>query len=149
MQGWGGPKKVHGELIEGSFHAHQVPLTEAKTDPEERAQLQQWLSSYDPHKLFPNGEPNEDILQIIPEEDHLKLGQRKEAYASYEPLNVPNWMETGLPVEKGKEASCMKTVGEFLHEIVKKYVLHRNQRRFVPNPALGTRPPSVSSLLTN
>lgn len=124
-KGWGGPKKVHGDFVEGSFHAHQVPLMDAKKDPEERAQLQQWLSSYNPHKLLPNGEPCEDILNIIPEEDHLKLGQRKEAYASYEPLDVPNWLESNAVAQKGTEASCMKTIGEFLHEIVK-----RNPRSF-------------------
>ena len=121
-QGWGGPKKLHGEFIEGSFRAHQVPLTEAKTDPEERADLQQWLSSYDPHEVLPNGEPNADVLKVIPEEGHLKLGQRKESYASYEPLDVPNWIESGIPVEKGTEASCMKIVGEFLHEVTKRWV---------------------------
>ncbi|GJE94524.1 phosphoketolase family protein [Phanerochaete sordida] len=119
-KGWGGPKKVHGEIVEGSFHAHQVPLMDAKKDPEERAQLQQWLSSYNPHKLLADGEPNEDILSVIPEEDHLKLGQRKESYASYEPLDVPDWLASGIPVEKGTEASCMKVIGEFLHEVVKR-----------------------------
>lgn len=121
---------MHGEFVEGSFHAHQVPLMNAKTDPEERAQLQEWLSSYDPQKLMPNGEPNADILEIIPEEDHLKLGQRKEVYAAYEPLDVPAWLESGLAVDKGTEASCMKVVGEFLHEIIKRYASANSCVRF-------------------
>ncbi|THG98190.1 hypothetical protein EW026_g3949 [Hermanssonia centrifuga] len=117
-KGWGGPKKVHGEFIEGSFHAHQVPLTEAKTDPEERKALQKWLTSYDPCELFgTTGEPNQEILSIIPEENHLKLGQKKEAYAAYTPLDVPAWEHMG--VEKGTQASCMKVVGEYLHDVIK------------------------------
>ena len=95
-------------------------MTEAKKDAAERAELQRWLTSYDPHKVLANGEPSAEVLSVIPEEDYLKLGQKKEAYASYEPLDVPCWLETGIAVEKGSEASCMKTIGEFLHEVVKK-----------------------------
>jgi len=39
-KGWGCPKQIHGELIEGSFRAHQVPLPKAKSDPEELKALQ-------------------------------------------------------------------------------------------------------------
>ncbi|KAI0806344.1 D-xylulose 5-phosphate/D-fructose 6-phosphate phosphoketolase [Irpex lacteus] len=116
-KGWGGPKKLHGEFIEGSFRAHQVPLAEAKTDPEQRKMLQEWLTSYGPDRLFPNGKPNEAVLSVIPEEDGLKLGQKKEAYDSYEPLDVPDWQT--LAIKAGEEASCMKAVGELLHEVVK------------------------------
>lgn len=30
-KGWSGPKKVDGEFVEGSFHAHQVPLMAGKS----------------------------------------------------------------------------------------------------------------------
>ncbi|KAI0694589.1 XFP N-terminal domain-containing protein [Cytidiella melzeri] len=116
-KGWGGPKKLHGEFIEGSFRAHQVPLAEAKKDTEERKILQEWLSSYDPHTLFPDGSPNSAVLSIIPDEDVLKLGQKKEAYKSYEALDVPDWKS--LSVKAGDQVSCMKIVGELLHEVIK------------------------------
>lgn len=112
---------MHGEFVEGSFHAHQVPLAAAKTDGEERQQLQEWLTSYGPKELFPDGVPNAAILSVIPEQDELKLGQKKEAYASYEPLDVPDWKS--LAVKAGEEQSCMKLVGELLHEVVKQCVL--------------------------
>ncbi|KAL6303739.1 phosphoketolase [Sparassis latifolia] len=117
-KGWTGPKSVHGEYVEGSFHAHQVPLPEAKTDPGELKQLQDWLASYNPGELFgEHGVPNARILSVIPTEDSKKLGQRKEVYAAYTPLSVPDWMP--LAVEKGSEHSCMQVVGEFLHEVIK------------------------------
>lgn len=116
MKGWGGPKKLHGEFIEGSFRAHQVPLAEAKTDVEERKILQDWLSSYNPKELLPGGKPAQEILSIIPDEKELLLGQKKEAYAGYEPLDVPDWKKLG--VKAGDEVSCMKTIGEFLHEVI-------------------------------
>ncbi|KAI0925731.1 hypothetical protein AcW1_008089 [Taiwanofungus camphoratus] len=116
-KGWSGPKTLHGEYVEGSFKAHQVPLPEAKTDAEELRMLNDWLASYKPRELFDgNGAPNEMILSIVPEEDAKKLGQRKETYAAYTPLDVPEWM--GLGVERGSQQSCMKVVGEFLYHVV-------------------------------
>lgn len=116
-KGWSGPKEIHGEFIEGSFHAHQVPLPKAKTDKEELQALQAWLESYKPKELFDaEGRPNKKILSIIPERQEKKLGQRKEAYAAYTPLDVPAWKPFG--VEKGTEASCMKTIGEFLYQVI-------------------------------
>ena len=109
---------VHGQFVEGSFRAHQVPLAEAKNDAAERKQLQEWLLSYKPRELFgESGVPNADILSIVPEENVLRLGQKKEAYASYEQLSVPDWMDKA--VEQGTQASCMKVVGEFLHDVIK------------------------------
>jgi xylulose-5-phosphate/fructose-6-phosphate phosphoketolase len=115
-------------LIEGSFHSHQVPLPNAKTDKEELQALQHWLSSYNPHELFHvksessdhqgDGHPVDDVLSIIPENN--KIGQRKEAYAAFTALQVPVWIDKG--VEKGSQVSCMKVVGSFLKEIIKEYV---------------------------
>ncbi|EED84261.1 predicted protein, partial [Postia placenta Mad-698-R] len=79
--------------------------------------LQAWLESYKPKELFDaEGRPNKKILSIIPERQEKKLGQRKEAYAAYTPLDVPAWKPFG--VEKGTEASCMKTIGEFLYQVI-------------------------------
>jgi len=126
-KGWGGPKTFHGEFIEGSFHSHQVPLPNAKTDDEELQALEDWLSSYKLNELFhvtsgPNdsdelGRPVDEVLSIIPNESVKKIGQRKEAYAAYEALEVPEWIDRG--VKKGSQESCMKLVGSFLKEIVK------------------------------
>jgi xylulose-5-phosphate/fructose-6-phosphate phosphoketolase len=106
-----------------------VPLPNAKTDEEELLALQHWLSSYNPHELFhmesnssnhkKDGHPVDDVLSIIPEKQQKKLGQRKEAYAAFEALQVPEWIKRG--VEKGSQVSCMKVVGSFLKEIIKEY----------------------------
>ncbi|KAF7884704.1 uncharacterized protein EAF02_005040 [Botrytis sinoallii] len=51
-KGWSGPKIVDGEYVEGSFHAHQVPLMAVKSNKDQLADLQKWLLSYGPAKLF-------------------------------------------------------------------------------------------------
>jgi xylulose-5-phosphate/fructose-6-phosphate phosphoketolase len=114
-KGWSGPKVVDGEFVEGSFHAHQVPLMAAKTNKDQLADLQKWLLSYGPAKLFTEtGDAVASIKSIIPAESHKKLGQRIETYKNYEPLNVPDWRKYG--VEKGDEESCMKAIGNLIDQ---------------------------------
>ncbi|TFY59486.1 hypothetical protein EVJ58_g5744 [Rhodofomes roseus] len=118
-KGWGGPKKLGDEVIEGSFHSHQVPLPGAKKDPQQLKLLQEWLRSYKPEELFDkNGVPNEKILSTIPQKDDKKAGMRKEVYAGYMPLDVPDW--TPKSVERGNQESCMKVVGELLLDVMDK-----------------------------
>ncbi|KAH8589116.1 XFP N-terminal domain-containing protein [Bisporella sp. PMI_857] len=114
-KGWSGPKKVDGEFVEGSFHSHQVPLMAAKTNQDQLADLQKWLKSYKVDNLFTEkGEVIDSIKNIIPFEDHKKLGQRAETYKAHEILNVPDWERFG--VEKGTEESCMKAVGRIIDQ---------------------------------
>ncbi|KAI9644829.1 hypothetical protein NHQ30_006856 [Ciborinia camelliae] len=113
-KGWGGPKIVDGEFVEGSFHAHQVPLMAAKSNKSQLADLQKWLLSYKPAELFTkSGDIIDSVKKIIPS-GNKRLGQRPVTYKHHEPLKVPDWNNYG--VEKGKEASCMKAIGDFIDQ---------------------------------
>ena len=117
-KGWSGPKKLHGEFIEGSFRAHQVPLAAAKSDREELEDLQKWLTSYKPEELFKeDGDVIDEIKAIVPEKAERRLGQKRESYAGYQPLQIPNWKN--FTVKAGSSASSMQTVGKFLAQVVK------------------------------
>lgn len=108
---------MHGEQIEGSFHSHQVPLAAAKSDPQELRALQEWLSDYKPKELFPeDGGVTDSIMSIIPMNDDKKLGQRKETYDMYLPLEIPDWQKFG--VKKGGQESCMKACGRLLDQVL-------------------------------
>src|SRR6185437_10836686 len=66
-KGWTGPKTVDGIKIEGTFRAHQVPLTEVRTNPEHLELLETWMRSYKPEELFDeNGTPRADIVAQAP-----------------------------------------------------------------------------------
>lgn len=66
-KGMGGVKEVDGERIEGFYKAHQVPIKDAKTNPNHLKLLEQWLRSYKPEELFDqNGQPLENIRKISP-----------------------------------------------------------------------------------
>jgi xylulose-5-phosphate/fructose-6-phosphate phosphoketolase len=51
-KGWTGPKVVDGLQVEGTFRAHQVPLSDPATHPEHLKMLEDWLKSYRPEELF-------------------------------------------------------------------------------------------------
>ena len=51
-KGWTGPKEVDGLPVEGTWRAHQVPLTAARDDAAHLALLEQWMRSYRPEELF-------------------------------------------------------------------------------------------------
>ncbi|KAF9237663.1 XFP N-terminal domain-containing protein [Melanogaster broomeanus] len=125
-KGWTGPKQLNGEYIEGSFHSHQVPLPEAKTSEEQLKMLQ--VGRLD-------GQPTEDVLRIVPDKKEKRLGMRKEAYAAFQPLTVPAWMPFG--VQRGSEASCMKTIGSYLREVIKKNP--SNFRIFSPDELVSNK----------
>lgn len=118
IKGWGGPKMVHGTIVEGSYKAHQVQLPKAKTNPEELRQLQQWLESYKPKELFKeNGDVIDKIKSVIPEEPEKRLGQKKEVSGHYQGFKPIDWGK--LAVGKGGSESSMKVVGKLPEQIVK------------------------------
>ena len=98
----GAPAKYKGEFIEGSFHSHQVPVPDAKTDVGGLKALQEWLSSYNPAELFTEkGRPIDEVLDVVPQDKEKRLGQIKETHGGHEPIVVPDWKE--LAVAQGSE----------------------------------------------
>src|SRR6266576_811845 len=66
-KGWTGPKVVDGKPVEGTWRAHQVPVTDLDTKREHLAILEEWLKSYRPEELFDeNGKLIEELLELAP-----------------------------------------------------------------------------------
>src|SRR5665213_3379853 len=51
-KGWTCPKQVDGVPIEGTFRAHQVPLSTVCENPEHLKMLEAWMRKYRPDELF-------------------------------------------------------------------------------------------------
>ncbi|KAL7819157.1 D-xylulose 5-phosphate/D-fructose 6-phosphate phosphoketolase [Trichoderma aethiopicum] len=117
-KGWTGPRSVDGKLVEGSFHAHQVPLSKANKSEEHLHILEDWLKSYDVRGLLPDGKPSGDFLDILPPDPQKRLGQSKLAYDCHRPLDLPDW--TPHSVEKFSEASSMQQSGQLLDAVARK-----------------------------
>lgn len=66
-KGWTGPKLVDGLPIEGTFRAHQVPVSEVRSNPEHLAILEAWMRSYRPEELFDDaGQFREEYAELAP-----------------------------------------------------------------------------------
>src|SRR5438132_7804582 len=71
-KGWTGPAEVDGLPVEGTWRAHQVPLSEVRTNPVHLAQLEAWMRSYHPEELFDaDGRPRSETLAAAP------IGERR------------------------------------------------------------------------
>ena len=66
-KGWTGPREVDGLPVEGTFRAHQVPLSNVRGDPAHLRQLEEWLRSYRPDQLFDaDGRPAPEVTELAP-----------------------------------------------------------------------------------
>ncbi|WP_329302710.1 phosphoketolase family protein [Streptomyces sp. NBC_00659] len=73
-KGWTGPAEVDGLPVEGTWRAHQVPLSAVRENPDHLRQLEQWLRSYRPEELFDeHGRPRAQVLACVPDGLH-RLG---------------------------------------------------------------------------
>jgi len=66
-KGWTAPALIDGHHIEGSWRAHQVPMSDPATNPAHLQILQTWLASYRPHELWDAaGTPIAEIRALPP-----------------------------------------------------------------------------------
>ncbi|WCN83087.1 phosphoketolase family protein [Micromonospora sp. LH3U1] len=69
-KGWTGPREVDGTQVEGTYRAHQVPLSGVRDNPAHLAELEQWLRSYGPEELFDaTGAPVDELRTLPPHGD--------------------------------------------------------------------------------
>ncbi len=140
-KGWTAPKEVDGVLIEGSFHAHQVPV-EIK-DEEHLHILEDWLKSYHPEELFDeNGTLKDEIRSLSPIGDH-RLGANPHANGGklLRDLIMPDFRDYAVDVKEpgSVEAQDMMELGKFVRDIFKANDKARNFRIFSPDEGMSNR----------
>jgi len=65
-KGWTGPREVDGHKVEGFWRAHQIPL-DPHRDPAHLRQLEAWLRSYQPERLFTaDGRLDPELAKLAP-----------------------------------------------------------------------------------
>ena len=66
-KGWTGPKQVDGLPVEGTWRAHQVPVTSVRENPEHLRVLEDWLRSYRAEELFDDqGRLRPELAELPP-----------------------------------------------------------------------------------
>jgi xylulose-5-phosphate/fructose-6-phosphate phosphoketolase len=142
-KGWGCPRELDGRPVEGTFHAHQIPISDPRGDPGHLAVLDTWLRSYRPDELFDDlGAPSEQVLSICPR-GHLRLGQSQRANGGtrLKDLDQPDWRDycVHVPAPGQVEGEATKAAARYLRDVFVRNEEERNFRLFCPDETSSNR----------
>jgi xylulose-5-phosphate/fructose-6-phosphate phosphoketolase len=141
-KGWTGPKEVDGLKIEGTFRAHQVPLSvSAGAPPEHLGMLEAWMRSYRPAELFDEtGRLKPELAELAPT-GNRRMGANPNANGGIllRDLRMPDFREYAMKVPEAGSSGPGDThvLGPFLRDIAKLNTKARNFRIFGPDETLS------------
>ncbi|MBK5913480.1 phosphoketolase [Rhodocyclus purpureus] len=121
-KGWTGPARVGGHQVEGSWRAHQVPLADVRDNPQNLAQLEQWLQSYRPQELFSAEGRFDPALRALAPSGERRMSANPHANGGRlrRALRLPDFQDYAVTVsERGRsEAENTRRLGEYLRDIL-------------------------------
>jgi xylulose-5-phosphate/fructose-6-phosphate phosphoketolase len=140
-KGWTGPKIVNGRKNEGSYRAHQVPLTDPAQNPEHLAQLESWLRSYRPEELFDSAGKLKPELAALAPAGERRMGANPNANGGLllRDLHMPDFAAYAVDVPKPGVSGIGDThvFGRFLRDVLKLNAEPRNFRLFGPDETVS------------
>ena len=142
-KGWTGPKVVDGRQIEGTFRAHQVPLSQLAEKPDHLRVLEDWMKSYHPEELFDdNGRLRPELAKLAPS-GKRRMGANPHANGGLllTELKVPDYREYAVSVPKPGtvEAEATRVMGRFLRDVMKLNAAEHNFRLMGPDETSSNR----------
>jgi xylulose-5-phosphate/fructose-6-phosphate phosphoketolase len=140
-KGWTGPKELDGRRIEGSFRAHQVPITDPATNPAHLEVLEKWLRSYRPQELFDEQGRLKPELKALAPKGNRRMGANPTANGGglLRDLRLPDFADYAVDVAKPGAGGIGAThvLGRYLRDVVAKNEPQRNFRIFGPDETLS------------
>ncbi|MGB5465751.1 MAG: phosphoketolase family protein, partial [Sedimenticolaceae bacterium] len=142
-KGWTGPETVDGKPIEGTFRAHQVPVTNFVKEPEHLKILEQWMKSYRPEELFDDqGRLIAELAELAPKGER-RMGANPHANGGMllRDLKMPDFRDYTVKVPKPGEvvAEATRAQGEFMRDVMRLNAEARNFRIFSPDETASNR----------
>ena len=141
-KGWTGPKIVDGKPVEGTWRAHQVPVTDL-SNPEHLKILEDWMKSYLPNELFDeHGKLIPELTQLAPQ-GNRRMGANPHANGGIllKDLVMPDFREYAVKVPKpGAEiAEATRVLGCLLRDVMKQNAGSKNFRVVGPDETSSNR----------
>jgi xylulose-5-phosphate/fructose-6-phosphate phosphoketolase len=142
-KGWTGPREVDGVPIEGTFRAHQVPVTDLATKPEHLKILERWMQSYKPRELFDDhGRFLDELAELAPLGTR-RMGMNPHANGGLllKDLSLPDFRKYAVDVPSpGVVAEeSTRVLGRFLRDILKENESNQNFRIMGPDETASNR----------
>ena len=142
-KGWTGPTEVGGLPMEGTFRSHQVPFGNVRKSPEQLEQLEAWMRSYEPDKVF------DDNGRLIPELAALaprglrRMGASPHANGGklLTTLRLPDFRRYALdvPGPAAERTESTRQMGKFMRDIFDHNQEDANFRLFCPDETHSNR----------
>jgi xylulose-5-phosphate/fructose-6-phosphate phosphoketolase len=139
-KGWTGPGEVDGVQVEGTFHAHQVPLEGVRDNPEHLRLLESWLRSYRPEELFDDTGVPVDALDALRPHGALRMSASPHANGGLRAaIELPPIDPHAVEVDASRNgtAEATRVFGGWLAEVVR--ANPQTFRLFGPDEVLSNR----------
>jgi xylulose-5-phosphate/fructose-6-phosphate phosphoketolase len=140
-KGWTGPREVDGHRVEGSWRAHQVPLTQVRENPARLAALEAWLKSYRPEELFDaKGRLDPRLAALAPRgERRMSANPHANGGRLRRVLRLPEVRDYAVkvPAPGAVRAETTRPLGAFLRDVLRKNP--DNFRIFGPDETTSNR----------
>ena len=122
-KGWTGPKTVDGQQVEGTFRAHQVPVTDFESKPDHLGILEDWMRSYRPEELFDRSGALVPELAALAPRGPRRMSANPHANGGelLKGLRLPDFRSYAVPVEKpGTTTSeATRVLGAYLRDVIR------------------------------
>ena len=140
-KGWTGIKELNGIKIEGTFHAHQIPIT--PTNEKELKILENWFRSYHPEELFDNnGTLKKEIRDIAPVGiKRMGMNPITNGGLLRHPLELPDIKNYQVEINGHGLVKAQDTLvfSSYLKDVFKYNELNQNFRLFCPDETMSNR----------
>lgn len=121
-KGWTGPREVDGKKVEGTWRAHQVPLSETRTDPDHLKALEAWMRSYRPEELFDEtGALRPDLRALAPVGDRrMSANPHANGGLLLHELDLPPLGDYAVEVDSpaASTGEATRVLGTFLRDVI-------------------------------
>jgi xylulose-5-phosphate/fructose-6-phosphate phosphoketolase len=142
-KGWTCPKQLDGVPLEGTFRAHQVPITDVRTNPDHLQLLEDWMRSYRPEELFDKrGHLIPELVELTPK-GRRRMGANPHANGGrlLIDLKLPDYTAYAVevPTPGTVRAEATRALGRYLRDVFEKNEHDRNFRLVCPDETSSNR----------
>jgi xylulose-5-phosphate/fructose-6-phosphate phosphoketolase len=142
-KGWTGPKVVDGKPVEGTWRAHQMPVTDFASKPGHLSILEDWMKSYKPEELFDEkGKLIPELAELAPK-GNRRMGANPHANGGLllRDLAMPNFCDYAVPVPKPGTSieEATRVLGKLLRDVMSMNAETKNFRVWGPDETASNR----------
>ena len=123
-KGWTGPKVVDGHKVEGSWRAHQVPVSDPATNEKHLKLVEDWLRSYKPEELFDaNGRLIAELQELAPSGPRrISANPHANGGLLRKELELPDFRDYAVEVKAPGAVHALPTdvLAHFLAEVMRR-----------------------------